>query len=89
MKEPAKIEWIEKARKTFRYHRSKLLSNEKWTATLTAKSLNRSTGSISQDLLVARWLRTHENQLSRCDNLKEALEFIKKAKKNMDLEAEV
>jgi transcriptional regulator len=82
-------EWIEKAKETFKFHRSKLISNEKWTATATAKALKRSVGSVSEDLMIARWLRTHEKQIERCETAYQALEFIRKAKKSMDMLGEV
>jgi len=89
MREPVKIDWIEKAKETFRFHRSKLLSNNKWTLTLTAKSLKRSVGSVSEDIMIARWLRTHEEQLEKYDTAYEALAFIRDKKKTQDLEAEI
>jgi hypothetical protein len=86
--EPIKQDWIEQARDIFRFHRSKLLSNNKWTITLTAKALKRAVGSVGEDIMIARWLRTHENHLLKCDTRTEALEFIREKKKSMDLEAD-
>lgn len=84
--DPAKKEWLDKVRATFRFHRSKLGSHDNWTATLTARALRRSIGSISEDLKVARWLRTHENEIVKCKGLKDAIAWIKEKEKKMKLE---
>lgn len=78
--------WLTKAKETYRYHREKLLSNDKWTTVNTAKALRRSLGSISEDLLIARWCRTHESQLQRFKYAYEALEFIREKQKERELE---
>lgn len=89
MKTTVKQDWIEKARETFRFHRSKLLLHEDWRLEDTAECLNRSLGSISQDITIARWLRTHEKDIERQRSIKDALEFIREKKKKMDLQADV
>lgn len=76
--------WLEKAKETFKFHRSKLLSNSKWTITLTAKALRRSYGSVNEDIMIARWCRTHENQLSQFTRACDALDFIRKKKNEME-----
>lgn len=81
-----KKDWIERAKLTFRFHRSKLLSTDKWTASLTAKALNRSISSVTEDLKIARWLRTHSKELEKFKYASEALSFIKEKEKKMDLE---
>lgn len=78
--------WIEKARETYKYHRSKLLSNDDHTVAKTAKYLRRSFGSVAEDLLIARWLRTHEKQLEKFKYAYQALEFIRDKKKEQDLD---
>lgn len=50
----------------------------------TAKCLNRSIGSVSQYLMLASWLKTHEKQLKRFKNAKDALEFVRNKKKEMN-----
>ncbi len=80
----AQPKWLEKALETFRFHRSKLLFQDGWTVTLTAKALRRSYGSVAEDLLIARWSRSHEKQLEQFKNAYEALEFIRKKKKEQD-----
>lgn len=86
MDDVVKKDWIERAIETFRYHRSKLLTEDKWTATLTAHKLGRSIGSVSEDLKIARWFRTHQKDIEKCEYAYEALSFIKKKEKKMELE---
>jgi len=69
--------FIKKAKETYAYHRDKLVSEEKWTTVQTAKALRRSIGSISEDLLIARWCRTHEKQLENFLFTYEALDWIR------------
>lgn len=76
--------WLERAKDTYRFHRSKLLSNDKWTVAMTAKALRRSSGSISEDILIVKWLKTHEKQLEKFERAYEALAFIRRRKKELD-----
>lgn len=78
--------WLEKAKETHKFHLSKLQSHDKWRVQDTAKSLRRSLGGISEDLLIVRWLKTHEKQLERFNYGYEALEFIHKKKREQELE---
>jgi len=78
--------WIEKAKETYKFHRSKLLSEDKWTAAMTAKSLRRSLGGVSEDLLICRWCKTHEKQLEKFKYAYEALEFIREKQRELDLD---
>lgn len=73
--------FIEKAKETYKFHRSKLLANDRWTTVQTAKSLRRSIGSISEDLLIARWCKTHEKELEKLKYAYEALELIREKQK--------
>lgn len=87
---PVKLSWIERAIETRRFHAAKLAEarreNSKWRISDTARVLKRSLGSISEDLLIASWLRTHKPQLKRFDFAKEALSFIKDKQKSIDIE---
>lgn len=76
--------WIERAKGTYKFHRSKLLSHDKWTVAQTAKSLKRSLGSVSEDLLISKWLKTHGMQLEKFDYCYEALAFIRKKEKEQE-----
>jgi hypothetical protein len=77
--------FITKAKETYRYHREKLMSNDKWNVSMTAKALRRSIGSISEDLLIARWCRTHEVQLEKFKYCHQALEWIREKQKEQNL----
>jgi hypothetical protein len=76
--------WLEKAKETFKYHRSNLLSHEKWTSVQTAKALRRSIGSVSEDLLIARWSKTHEKELEKFKYAYEAIEWIRERQDDME-----
>jgi len=78
------FQWIERAKTTFNFHRSKLTSHDKWTLAHTAKALRRSQGSICEDLLLARWLRTHERQLKGFRYAYEALEYVRKEQRRLE-----
>lgn len=80
---PIKQHWISKCIDIHNFHVSQLKSDSNWTVEKTAKVLCRSVGSVSQDLLLASWLRTHEKQLKRFRNAKDALEFVRSKKKEM------
>ena len=86
MNDLIKKDWLERATATFKFHRSRLTSEDKWTATLTAKALNRSIGSISEDLKIARWYRTNKADIDKFDYSYEALEWIREKEKKMSLE---
>lgn len=84
--EDRKPTWIEKAKSTQKYHREQLQSHDKWTIRDTAKVLRRSPGSIAEDLLIARWLKTHSTQLEKFSYAYEALEWIRKKMREQELE---
>lgn len=84
MKSPlAKLGWLERAVQVYNYHASLCESQPQWTIEKTARDLNRSVGSVSQDITVASWARTHEKQLRRYGSLRDALEFIRSKKAEM------
>ena len=78
--------FIEKAKETYKFHRAKRLASDKWTTVQTAKALRRSIGSISEDLLIAKWCKTHEKELERFKYAYEALEYIRNKKRDIDLD---
>jgi hypothetical protein len=79
-----KAKFLEKALDTYAFHRSRLLTHDKWTITQTAKSLRRSIGSICEDLLIARWCKEHEKELLRFDYAYEAIAFIREKQREQD-----
>jgi hypothetical protein len=78
--------WLVKAKETYSFHRSKLLSTDKWNTTKTAKALRRSIGSVSEDLMIARECRINEKVLERFKYVYEALEFIREQQAKRELE---
>jgi hypothetical protein len=76
--------WLDRAKDTYKFHRSHLISTEDWTLTKTAKALRRSLGSICEDILIAKWCRTHENQILKFEYARDALEFIRKKQKELN-----
>jgi hypothetical protein len=83
---PVKQTWIERAVDIHRFHISQLREEPNWTIERTARALNRSVGSVSQDLLIARWLKTHEKQLKRCSSMRDALAWVRLKCHEMQLE---
>lgn len=82
---PVKQHWIERAVDIHKFHIQQLRDESDWTIEKTAKVLNRSTGSVSQDLLLASWLKTHEKQIRRCSSMRDALEFVRDRRKEIRL----
>lgn len=72
-----KQDWLSRAIEISRFHAQCCLEDSSWTIPKTAQVLNRSVGSISNDLKIASWSKTHEKQLKRCDSLRGALLWIK------------
>jgi len=83
---PVKQNWIDRALDIHRFHIQQLKDEPKWTVERTANALNRSTGSVSEDLLLTNWLRTHEKQLRRCSSRRDALAWIRVRQREMRIE---
>ena len=81
----AKIDWLKRAVEMNKFHISQLKIDPSWTVKQTADALNRSIGSVSQDLLIAQWCKTHEKQLSRCSSMRSALDFIHQKQREQKL----
>lgn len=79
----AKLGWLDRAVQVYNYHVQLCKSERNWTIVKTASSLNRSVGSVSQDITVASWTKTHEKQLRRFHTMKSALEYIREKKFEM------
>ena len=73
---PIKQHWLERCVDIHNFHVAQIKAEPNWTVEKTAEALCRSVGSVSQDLLLARWLRTHEKQLRRCSSMKDAIAWI-------------
>ena len=78
--------YLEKAKQTYKFHREQVLSHNEWTIAATAKALRCSFGNVAEDLLIARWSKTHENQLMKFSYRYEALKFIKEKQKEQNLD---
>lgn len=78
--------WLERAKETYKVHRSNLITHDKWTIAQTAYSLRRALGSISEDLLIIRWYKTHEKQIEKLEHAYQALTFIRDKQREQDLE---
>ncbi len=85
MKHLVKQEWLDRCIEINRFHVQQLKDEPNWTISKTAKILNRSIGSVSQDLLLAAWYKSHEKQLRRFTSMKDALEFVREKKKQVRL----
>lgn len=80
-----KLNWLDRAVNIYNYHVGMCKQEKSWTIEKTASSLNRSIGSVSQDITVAKWTTTHEKQLRRFHSLSDALGYIKDKKREMKL----
>lgn len=80
-----KLNWLDRAIEVNRFHILQCKDDPTWTIQKTADALNRSIGSVSQDLSLASWARTHEKQLRRCDSMREALAYVRMKEREMKL----
>lgn len=83
---PVKQNWIDRCVDIHKFHIEQLKAESHWTIENTATALNRSTGSISEDLLLANWLKTHDKQIRRCSSRRDALAWIRVRQREMRLE---
>jgi hypothetical protein len=77
--------YLEKAKATYAFHRSKLVEDASWRVSDSARALRRSIGSISEDLLISRWSRNLP-QLEKLNHAYEALRMIRQKQKELDSE---
>lgn len=80
--------WLSRSIITYNFHASQLKEKPKWTIRDTAKALKRSLGSVSEDMQLASWAKSHRPQMERFETAKEALEFIRDRKRRL-LEDEI
>ncbi len=80
-----KLDWLTRAIEVHKFHISQCKEESNWTIQKTATALNRSIGSIGEDLLIASWYKTHEKQLKRCNSMREALIFVRSKEREMRL----
>lgn len=80
---PVKPHWVDRCIDIHNFHVSQIKAEPSWTIEKTANALSRSIGSVSQDLMLASWMKTHEKQLRRFKVAKDALAFIRSKKSEM------
>ena len=80
---PVKLGWLDRAIQIYNYHVNLRKTERSWTIEKTAQALQRSIGSVSNDITVATWSITHEKQLRRFHSMRDALEYIKEKKDEM------
>lgn len=80
-----KLHWIDRALATNKYHQDRLREDEDWTLLETAEKLGRSLGSVSEDIKIASWMKTHEMQLRQIKTAGAALAYIRKKEKELNL----
>jgi len=83
--EVRKPNWIEVVEKTAEFHKNQLRINPKQTLKMTAKSLSRSIGRVSEDLQLAAALTNpiYRKQLERFKYAEDALGFLKDKRKEL------
>jgi hypothetical protein len=80
-----KIQWLDRCIETNKFHISQMKDEQHWTIQKTAESLDRSVGSISQDILLANWSRSHEKELRKFRTMSDALEFVREKEREFKL----
>ncbi len=78
-----RLGWLDRAVQVYNYHANLCREDKNWTIEKTSISLNRSVGSVSQDITVAQWVNTHGKQLRRFHSMRDALEYIREKKQEM------
>jgi len=73
---PKKEHWLDRAIQVYNFHIKQIKDEHNWTMQKTATILNRSIGSISNDITIANWSKTHEKQLRRFKSARMALDYI-------------
>lgn len=81
-----KLSWLEKAKETHKIHVANLKTQERWTIAKTAKALGRSIGSVSEDLMIARWWKVHPVKLEKMSSARDCLEWIRDKEKEIERE---
>lgn len=76
--------WQDRVRGTAIFHKNCLRDNHKHTIRDTAELLDRSIGSITEDLLLSSWMETH-SAVEEFSTMYEALEYIREKKLQMKI----
>jgi len=78
--------FLERAKETHKIHVANLRNNDNWSIEKTAKSLSRSKGSVSEDLMIIRWYRIHEKKIESFHTASDCLEWIRDKSKEDEME---
>lgn len=79
---PRKLEWVERVLLVKAFHVEKLKLDSEWTIDKTCKELNRSKGSVSEDLMLAHWMKIFPTIQDM--TYKEATVWVRKRKRELD-----
>ena len=71
--------WIDRVLQVEVIHKNQLADNDKWTLRDTARLLSRSLGKVSEDLMLAEWLKKDE-RLYRIRVIQDALDYVRMKK---------
>lgn len=86
---PKKEHWIDRALNVQAYHIEMCKTQEQhgryWTLEQTAASLNRSEGSINEDILIASWMKTHEEIIRQFEYRNDCVAFLRRKKREMNM----
>lgn len=69
--------WVERVKEVHNFHISRLRDIPNWRVQDTATLLNRSKAAISDDLMLASWLMTHEQTLTKFKNYVDAVKWVR------------
>lgn len=83
MKIQPKLSWQLRVRQVNNFHLDHLKVDPKWRIEDTARELNRSIGRVSEDLMLAEWIRVdkHRVQLEKMKYINDALLYVRKMKR--------
>lgn len=81
-----KQHWVDRCIAVHNFHVERLRIDSEWTMRNTANELDRSLGSVSQDIKIAKWLKTHENKIRSFRRISYALEWIKEMENGRKIE---
>lgn len=87
-------DWLDTVKETYKLHIDNLTTahnayGKKWRVRDTANLQKRSVGMVSEDLLIAQWLKTHSSTIESFEYRSEALEFIRKRKHHLLTEGSI
>lgn len=75
-----KRSWQDRVKAVHFYHLEQLRKDISWSVRDTAKELNMSIGTISENIQLAEFLRSYESELSILRNYVDALAWMKEKK---------